>query len=165
MRDYFLKLFKYNDWANRRICGAVSRAGNIDSKALAILNHIVLVQRLWLDRIQGVSVAYHYWDPAPVAEILEASEFSSRDWVQFLSVVSPDGWNRRISYVNSRGVSFVNSIEEVITQVINHSTHHRAQVSLMLRQAGHQPPVLDFISFARNEERGHLDGALSGASD
>ena len=152
MRDHFLKLFKYNDWANRRIFDAASRVGNIDSKALAILNHIVLVQRLWLDRIQGVSIAYRYWDPAPISEILEGSDFSSRDWVQFLSVVSADDWNRRISYVNSRGVPFVNSLEEVITQVINHSTHHRAQVSLLIRQAGQQPPVLDFISFARNEE-------------
>jgi len=152
MRDHFLKLFKYNDWANRRIGDAVSRVGNIDSKALAILNHVVLVQRLWLDRIQGVNAAYRYWDPAPVSEILEVSEFSSRDWIQFLSVVSPDGWHRRISYVNVRGVSYVNSLEEVVTQVINHSTHHRAQVSLLIRQAGQQPPVLDFISFARNEE-------------
>jgi len=152
MRDYFLKLIKYNDWANRRICDAVSRTDNIDTKALAILNHIVLVQRLWLDRIQGVSAAYKYWDPAPVSEVLEVSEFSTHDWVQFLSVVSSEGWQRRISYVNSRGVSFANSLEEVITQVINHSTHHRAQVSLLIRQAGQQPPVLDFISFARNEE-------------
>ena len=152
MRDHFLKLFKYNDWANRRICDAVSRLGNADSKALATLNHIVLVQRLWLDRIQGVNAAYRYWDPAPVSEILEGSEFSTRDWIQFLSVVSPDGWHRRINYVNVRGVSFVNSLEEIVTQVINHSTHHRAQVSLMIRQAGQQPPVLDFISFARNEE-------------
>ena len=152
MRDHFLKLFKYNDWANRRICDAVSRLGNADSKALATLNHIVLVQRLWLDRIQGVNAAYRYWDPAPVSEILEMSEFSTGDWIQFLSVVSPDGWHRRINYVNVRGVSFVNSLEEIVTQVINHSTHHRAQVSLMIRQACHQPPVLDFISFARNEE-------------
>ena len=152
MRDHFLKLFKYNDWANRRICDVVSHLGNHDSKALAILNHVVLVQRLWLDRIQGVNAAYRYWDPAPVSEILELSEFSTRDWLQFLAVVPADGWGRRVSYVNVRGIAFVNSLEEVITQVINHSTHHRAQVSLIIRQAGHQPPVLDFISFARNEE-------------
>jgi uncharacterized damage-inducible protein DinB len=152
MRDHFLKLFKYNDWANRRIFDTVARSGNIDSRALAILHHIVQVQRLWLDRIQGVNSTHHLWDPAPIAEIQELSEISSRDWMQFLSVVAQDGWNRRINYVNSRGVAFVNSLEEVATQTINHSTHHRAQVSLMVRQAGHQPPVLDFISFARNED-------------
>ncbi|PWB67996.1 hypothetical protein C3F09_12520 [candidate division GN15 bacterium] len=152
MRDHFLKLFKYNDWANRRIGEAVSRNGNADSKALAILTHVVVVQRLWLDRIQGVTATYRLWDPLPISEILELSEFSTRDWMQFLSVVAPDGWNRRISYTNSRGVAFVNSLEEVVTQTINHSTHHRAQVSLLIRQAGQQPPALDFISFARNEE-------------
>ncbi len=152
MRDHFVKLFKYNDWANRRICDAIARVSSPDSKALAILNHLVLVQRLWLDRIQGVNVTYHLWDPAPLSEIMELSEFSTRDWLQFLAVISPEGWNRRVSYVNVRGLTFVNSLEEVVTQVINHSTHHRAQVSSMIRQAGQQPPVLDFISFARNEE-------------
>lgn len=152
MRDHFLKLFKYNDWANRRIFDAIARSGIIDSRALAILHHIVQVQRLWLDRIGGVSATYHLWDPAPIAEIQELSEFSSREWMQFLTATSPDNWNRRISYINSRGASFVNSLEEVVTQTINHSTHHRAQVSLMIRQAGQQPPGLDFISFARNED-------------
>jgi len=152
MRDHFLKLFKYNDWANRRIFEAAARTANIDSRALAILNHIVQVQRLWLDRIQGVSATYHLWDPAPIAEIQELSEYSTREWIQFLSVVTPDGWSRRINYVNSRSLAFVNSLEEVVTQTINHSTHHRAQVGLMIRQSGQQPPGLDFISFARDED-------------
>lgn len=152
MRDHFLKLFKYNDWANRRIFEAAARTSNIDSRAPAILNHTVQVQRLWLDRIQGVRATYHLWDPAPIAEIQELSEFSTREWLQFLSVVSPDGWSRRINYINSRNAPFVNSLEEIVTQTINHSTHHRAQVSLMIRQAGQQPPGLDFISFARDED-------------
>ena len=152
MRDHFLKLFSYNDWANRRMCEAVQRSGIPDTRALAILNHIVQVQRLWLDRIQGINAGNHLWDPAPIAEILELSEISSREWSQFLAIAPSDSWARRVSYVNSRGVAFVNSLEEVVTQVINHSTHHRAQVGLMIRQAGHQPPVLDFISFARNED-------------
>ena len=39
------------------------------------------------------------------------------------------------------------SLAELIQQTLNHSTYHRGQVAVLLRQLGHAPPATDFRIF------------------
>jgi uncharacterized damage-inducible protein DinB len=55
-----------------------------------------------------------------------------------------------IVYKNTSGTEFKSTIAEIATQVINHGTHHRAQIGQLLKQVGIDAlPPLDFIFYIR----------------
>ena len=39
------------------------------------------------------------------------------------------------------------SIAETMFQVVNHTTHHRAQINARLRVLGAEPPIVDYIAW------------------
>jgi uncharacterized damage-inducible protein DinB len=151
MTDHFVRLFEYNDWANRRLAAALDNAHLSDSRALTILSHLIVAQQLWLDRIRDIKREYQLWEPIPIPKLTSISASSTSDWFAFLASVPTNGYARQIDYVNIKGIAYQNSLEDIITHVINHGTHHRAQVSQLIRLSGGEPPVIDLISFARNE--------------
>lgn len=57
---------------------------------------------------------------------------------------------RLIRYRNSNGEQFDNSIADILTHVINHSSYHRGQIFKMLRQKGEEPINTDYITYARS---------------
>ena len=54
MKKYFLKLYQYNAWANKRVMDALNRQQVDDEKTLSLMGHIVAAQFLWLHRIKGL---------------------------------------------------------------------------------------------------------------
>jgi uncharacterized damage-inducible protein DinB len=42
----------------------------------------------------------------------------------------------------------------MVVHVVNHGTHHRGQVTSMIRQLGEKPVSLDLIAFYREQEQG-----------
>jgi uncharacterized damage-inducible protein DinB len=54
MKKYFLKLYQYNAWSNKRVLGCLTRQNVRDEKILTIMGHIVAAQFLWLHRIKGL---------------------------------------------------------------------------------------------------------------
>jgi uncharacterized damage-inducible protein DinB len=151
MTDHFVRLFTYNDWANHRLLETLDRTRLSDSRALTLLSHAVVAQQLWLDRIRNSRRDYKLWDPIPIPELAGLSARSTFDWTAFIRTVPHGGWNRIVKYTNIKGIAYQNTIEDILIHVVNHGTHHRAQVSQLLRLAKIDPPVLDLISFARNE--------------
>jgi uncharacterized damage-inducible protein DinB len=45
------------------------------------------------------------------------------------------------------------TLGELVQHILNHSTQHRGQITLLLRQLGHQPPSTDYRRFL-TEQRG-----------
>ena len=54
-----------------------------------------------------------------------------------------------MSYTNSKGQTFSNSIRDILFHVINHSTYHRAQIATEFKQNGLEPLVTDYIFYKR----------------
>jgi len=54
-----------------------------------------------------------------------------------------------ISYKNSSGRAFQNSVRDVLMHVALHGQYHRGQINLQLRANGMEPVNVDFITFVR----------------
>jgi uncharacterized damage-inducible protein DinB len=54
-----------------------------------------------------------------------------------------------ITYSNSRGEAFDTSVHDILIQVFNHGTYHRAQVARDLRQQLLTPVNTDYITYVR----------------
>jgi DinB family protein len=67
------------------------------------------------------------------------------------------GISRRVSYENLQGVHWEYSLAETMQHVVNHSSYHRGQVVVLLRQLGQTPPATDFLVFF-DEQRSWTPG-------
>ena len=57
--------------------------------------------------------------------------------------------NEKVDYSNSKGVVFSNDVVDILQHLIIHGQHHRAQIALLLRQNGIEPPTTDYIFYIR----------------
>ena len=151
MTDYFIRLFHYNDWGNARQLSILPSIIAARPKAHNIMTHIVMTQQLWLTRITGVGEKPTLWEPVAVPELIQLSSSSTSAWIKYLGSLTEDDLDRLIAYHNFKGILYQNSIRDISAHVISHSSHHRGQVNLLIREAGAEPPLVDYIAFARHE--------------
>jgi uncharacterized damage-inducible protein DinB len=146
MTDYFVRLFAYDNWANVRTYKAL--ASNNVQEGERLLAHILGASRVWQARLQNrtaTNAIFPDWDLVQCGREIETV---SQNWAAFLASGSQELFESTVHYRNSQGEQ-QGSVTDILTHVANHGTHHRAQISRMLRQSGAEPPVLDFIVFSR----------------
>jgi len=153
MQGYFLKLFRYNEWANQNTLKAVAKAGSRPQTVLDYLSHILAAQDIWLGRVLNSGSRHDsIWPQYAFEEIQEKLPESSEEWTAFIETMNDDHFQEEHQYTNSKGKLFKTTLEDVILHVVNHSTHHRAQISRILREQGDEPPLTDYIFYTREQK-------------
>jgi uncharacterized damage-inducible protein DinB len=79
------------------------------------------------------------------------------DWETYLAGLTTAMLLHTISYVNSKGERWENTVTDILTHMIIHSGYHRGQIAADVRAAGGEPAYTDFIHAVRNgwvEEHG-----------
>jgi len=149
MKQYFLKLYQYNAWSNKRVLNCLTSQRVGDEKILGIMGHIVAAQFLWLHRIKGLPPAeVKLWDGGyTLSQLVTMSEEAGRLWLEY--VEQTDDFNRALTYFNYVGDPYTNNVEMIMIHLVNHSSYHRAQIALLLRQNGFEPINTDFITYDR----------------
>jgi uncharacterized damage-inducible protein DinB len=61
-----------------------------------------------------------------------------------------DDGKRMITYRNSTGAEWTNSLEDILLHVANHGVYHRGQVALLVRAAGGKAIGTDYVLFTRD---------------
>lgn len=155
--EHFADLFRYTRWANTLVIDALRGSDVSERKSLrrarALLSHLLRAQVVWLGRVQGTDAArLPFWETDSLDECARRSEASHRDWLSFLHGCSDGDLARPVRYQNSKGKEFATALRAIATHVVNHSTHHRAQIALLLREAGLEPPATDYIFYVREAE-------------
>lgn len=148
MKEYFLKLYEYNAWANKRVLDCLTRQNVSDEKILSLMGHVVAAQYLWLHRIQGLPAPeVKLWGEYQLTQlVIMADEIGGR-WLEF--VKSTDNFNRDLQYNNYVGDPYITNVEMIMIHLVNHSSYHRAQIAMQLRQKGFEPINTDFITYDR----------------
>lgn len=143
----------YTEWGNQRSIEALMQlqSGNLEQlvRGRSIIGHAILSQMCWFDRVLQRPMRRNFWEEVSLDELQKLNRASIQEWLGLLEEKSESYLATGIPYVNSRGDAFTSTLEEILTHVINHSTHHRGQVNLLFRQAGGEPPLTDFIIFTR----------------
>ena len=148
MKTYFLKLYQYNVWSNKRVLDCLQRQQVTDEKILSIMGHIVAAQYLWLHRIKGLPPAQvKLWGEYKLPQLATMADEVGKLWLEF--VESTENFNRDLEYINYVGEPYITNVEMIMIHLVNHSSYHRAQVALLLRQNGFEPINTDFITYDR----------------
>jgi uncharacterized damage-inducible protein DinB len=148
MKKYFLKLYQYNVWANKRVIGALTRQHVNDEKILSLLGHVVAAQFLWLHRIKGLPPAdVKLWGQYTLDQLIIMADNIGKQWLEF--VESTENFDREMTYKNYVDELYTNNVEMIMIHLVNHSTYHRAQIAMLLRQKGFEPVNTDFVTYDR----------------
>ncbi|MCC8426158.1 DinB family protein [Mucilaginibacter sp. UR6-11] len=151
MKDHFIRLFKYDRYATEKLL-TVIRAMNNPDKPVQLTGHLLAAQQRWLSRCLKESVAENELFPQQETTPFEELIAHNHDkWIDFLGGLDPSDLDQIITYKNTAGAVFSNTLIDILTQVINHGTHHRAQIGQQLKLAGAESlPPTDYIFFIRN---------------
>jgi uncharacterized damage-inducible protein DinB len=152
------ELLKYTLWADRKLLKAaagvepehlIRPAGASFGTMLGTLAHILVAERLWLSRFVGNPLAI-------LPDTDEYPDFTSLQtgfeelWPElefYLASLAPGQLDGVLEWTNSQGETHRRLLWQAVVHMVNHSSYHRGQVVLLLRQLGYEPPATDMIYF------------------
>lgn len=150
MKNHFRDLIKFNDWANQRMLITLEDAEVSDDELLKMFSHIISAQIIWLNRIKDLPTSpFPIWEQYKLSELRTMTMESSTNWFHYIEEHQFQTFEEMIFYKNSQGKRYENTIREIITHVVNHSTYHRGQLAKSMKTLGIEPPRTDFMAYAR----------------
>jgi uncharacterized damage-inducible protein DinB len=153
MKAHFINLFNYDKYTNELIADLIVKAGSPE-KPVKLMAHVLAAQRIWINRCRGLLPAdVVLWADGQPETFSRTIAANSTEWLAYLDDLNEKDFETVISYKNLRGESFENKLTDILTHVINHGTHHRAQIGQHLLAAGvEQLPITDYIFYIRENK-------------
>jgi len=146
--EHLRQLFAYNDWANRRII--VSLKGSSSDRSRQILAHLLITEKEYYERLYGKdSTGFDFWPDLTLDECGTLARESATAFERLLRRFDEDGLAIRAKYRTSEGIPHENTFRELLTHVLTHSSIHRGNIMLKLREEGFEPPKIDYIIYLR----------------
>jgi uncharacterized damage-inducible protein DinB len=165
-------LFRYNRWANEQVLDAVSPIPVSvflhqlhplpEGSIRGVLTHIVWSEWIWLQRWKGVTDLV--FQPADFSNVSGELVFRPEDFPaveplrerfvavgnetsEYLQTLAPQDLQRVVSYRTTSGVAWPRVLWRQFVHAVNHSTYHRGQVAVLLRERGYAANPSDFVGF------------------
>jgi len=156
-------LYDYHCWATGRILDAVRKIGNeaffaahpeqYYGSLAGVLIHLISSEWIWRSRIaEGISPSGSGLTTASFKSVDELADRWAREQDglrAFISLLSDEDLQKTVSYQNTKGQSFQNTLWHILIHVINHGTQHRSEAALLLTELGSSPGDLDMIIYFR----------------
>jgi uncharacterized damage-inducible protein DinB len=153
LKNHFIHLFKYNDWATRAAANSLKGLEKKDERLGELLSHLVAAQKLWLNRTLKREIHINSWEKLSVQECISQSTSVTAEWINLLESFSDKDLDKRIEYINTKGEKYVSAVKDIVSQVINHSTYHRAQIAQRVKGLGSKPAVTDYKVYQRQFQK------------
>ena len=157
--DPYPLLGRFNRWVNRRFYALADGLGDADRKRDRgayfgsihnTLNHLLVVDRLWLDRLEGRSNDIKGLDEvlhADFAALRAAREAMDERIIRYVAGLDAAALARPLRYKFFSGTEAETPVHLVLITLFNHQTHHRGQLHALFTQAGIRPPDSDIIDY------------------
>lgn len=146
--EHLRQLFAYNDWANRRIIVALKSADSL--RSLEILAHLLITEKEYYERLYGKnSTGFDFWPKLTLEDCGTLARETGEAFEKLLRRFDDEGLDIRAKYHTSEGIPYENSFRELLTHVLFHSSIHRGNIIVKLREDGFEPPKTDYIIYLR----------------
>jgi uncharacterized damage-inducible protein DinB len=171
---WFKQLTAYNKWANARLYAAALDLSD-QSYRLHIgvffgglhgtLNHLLLMDRIWLKRLTGEGDHPNELDAILYEDRLELTLARIAEDERLIRVIeSYDESSLKAlhSYKTTSGMPQSQILGAILLHLFNHQTHHRGQAHACLSiLTGGEPPSLDLLAFQRGGRAPDLQDIIS----
>jgi uncharacterized damage-inducible protein DinB len=140
-------LYDYNFQANKTLIEKLKDLPEESADLDRIFSHILNAHHIWNRRILREKSSFGVWDIHSWEEWSEIHYDNQRDSFEILSRY--ESMEQRVEYQNSRGEDQVSTLDQILYHIINHSTQHRGQLLMKMRERGMDPLSLDLIYYKK----------------
>ncbi len=159
--EHYRAMARNNAWSNLRLhraCGRLSEAGYKAERTSffpsihVTLNHILIVDLLYLERLEQTARAYR--DPGDelhgdLPALTRAQHETDARLIAFCGGLLADDLDAHVKLFREDGVK-IDRIGAVLPHLFVHQIHHRGQVHTMLAGTAVAPPQLDEFFLAED---------------
>ena len=159
-RNNFCLMAGFNAWVNGRVYDSVALladdAYRLDRKAFFgsihnTLNHLLVVDRLWIGRIRGVAAEIRSLEQIlhdDFESLRNARIEEDRQFAGLIEGLSDAALHAPVVYRRILGDGEqATRCDRILLTLFNHQTHHRGQVHAMLTQDGIVTAPLDLVYY------------------
>jgi len=147
MEVFFNELFDYNFFCNKQLIEAFGKCEKVPEKSATLFSHILNAHHIWNARMIGMATSLNAWQEHPAEDWEDLHYENQRN--TFEIITNTQDFEERIDYENSEGRLFINTKQDLLFHVVNHSTHHRGQILMDFRAHGITPLPLDYVFYKR----------------
>lgn len=154
-----LRLADHALWADRQLLEALTKRRDGEqhtaesesaiAEALREEAHVIGSLETWLSRLEGRRPRLDVWPSVDLSTLERLVVRTHADLRGYFESPASADLGASITYVNSAGNSFSNTVGDILTHAFLHAQYHRGKVNLLLRKANLQPAPVDFIAFVR----------------
>lgn len=154
-RGKYVLMAEYNRWMNRKLYEVCTRIpdekrkedlGAFFNSIHATLNHLLFGDLAWMGRFTDNPCPYRIGEEiySDFAELRNAREGKDQEILEWAGKLD-DAWlNSPLTWTSmSDGQTRVMPRWIAVTHMFNHQTHHRGQLTTLLKQQGYEPGVTD----------------------
>jgi uncharacterized damage-inducible protein DinB len=149
LRDYAMAMARYNRWMNDKVYAAAETLSDDQRKAdrgaffrsvHGTLNHLLLTDQAWMQRLRGEPVTMSAPDQELHADFAElraarqAMDDTLLSWADSLENAAPSRTLSFFSVTYQKQIAL--PLVAAVMQIFNHQTHHRGQTTTVLLQLG-----------------------------
>jgi uncharacterized damage-inducible protein DinB len=160
---------RYNRWMNDKLYALAATLGDEARKRdvgaffksiHGTFNHLLVADRVWLARFNGVSAPNDFMAPsirsldqelyADFDELRRERALTDAELSAWVSGLTAEQLAAPLVYLR-RGQRLESPLWWAVAHVFNHQTHHRGQVTALFTQQGLDPGVTDLFAMLREE--------------
>jgi uncharacterized damage-inducible protein DinB len=158
--EHARSLVAYNEWANQKVLEATAALSEEESgrevsgsheSVRRTLVHMVRVQMWWLSVLNGKPEAPALpegHERMPFAEVGQWFTRSHDDLKAYAAGLTEERLQAEVTaYHPQERKEYRWPSWELLSHLVNHGSHHRAEAGIMLASLGHTPGDLDFIYY------------------
>lgn len=159
LANHLQRLLCYHGWAYRQLSERLqqldetqyrSDSGLFFGSMHATLNHLAVVDRLWLARVRGDAPPFTRLDAVAADDLPTLAVYLQQGvtaWQMQIEHLDDDALAHTVHYRNMKGDAHSKPLADLLLHLVNHGTHHRGQISAALTALGQPAPVLDYLYF------------------
>jgi uncharacterized damage-inducible protein DinB len=155
-----LSLFQCKAWANGELFAELQKVHeathpNERHTCLRLLNHIYVVDRIFVGHLSGVDHGYTATNTpeTPTFDALQAAVSETDRWfVEYIGGLAPERMQEQVRFAFTDGTQATMSREEMLGHVVTHGSYHRGAVGRILAQVSVPPPRDVFTGFLHKVE-------------
>lgn len=159
LADRFRRWFAYEQHSHAQVLSSLEsvppegQSTPAFARAVSWLGHIVAGRQVWLFRLGRYPQPPAEFFPTKLTlpdlrrQLAEIEEV----WSSYLEQLSDADLGKVLEYQSMDGGRFRSTVEDILAQLFGHSSYHRGQIATLVRTAGGQPAITDFIYRSREK--------------
>lgn len=162
MLNWIRTTWDYNYWAHRKLWDCIMSISDADFKkpfdySIGSIHeqvvHTMWAEAIWYARLHDEERPTFTAEDYPERAAIRAKwDDVEAKWRAYLNRLTPDQVDRTFEVVRANGESYIHSVRDVLMQVVNHGTDHRAQMLQLIHHCGGETFAQDIIYYFREQQ-------------